>query len=252
MEFVKCPNLPQNSVKTLILGQKYAEFLDLALKRYGISPIYVPDNPDVDERMSGHADLSVLHIGGARLICAKHLNDSEFSEKLTEIGTKLTFLSQNQGKKYPEDANLNICIIGNAIICNTASAEKSIVSYLTNNCCSIIPVRQGYSRCAVCVADERSIITADDGIANAAEKNGFAVLRVKPDLAELPGFEYGFIGGAAFKLDGGRLAFTGQIYDTVQRAAIEKFLRKRNIEPLYLTDERLRDIGGAIPITEKT
>jgi hypothetical protein len=29
-------------------------------------------------------------------------------------------------------------------------------------------------------------------------------------------------------------------------------LRKRNIEPLYLTDERLRDIGGAIPITEKT
>ena len=84
MEFVKCPNLPQNSVKTLILGQKYAEFLDLALKRHGISPIYVPDNPDVDERMSGHADLSVLHIGGARLICAKHLNGSKFSEKLTE------------------------------------------------------------------------------------------------------------------------------------------------------------------------
>ncbi len=247
MKFVEKPNLPQKRVKSLIIGDKYSDFLDKSLKNVGITPIYVPNNGFVDKRLSGHADLSVLHLGDNRLICAKHLRGSELADKLAKYHASVTYAETEQNSRYPYDANLNVCIIGNWIILNPRTADKLIDANLTN---AVIKVGQGYARCSVCVVDEDSIITADPGIASAAETCGFHVLRIKPNIASLPGFQYGFIGGAAFKISRGELAFTGRINDENEKERIENFLCSRGVKPVYLTDEPLSDIGGAVPMLE--
>ena len=106
----------------------------------------------------------------------------------------------------------------------------------------VIGFRQGYARCSVCVVDENSIITADAGIAAAAEGRGLDVLRIQAGFFELP---------SCFKLSKTELVFTGTIDRHPDRGAIIGFLHDHGVEALYLRDEPAVDIGGIIPIFEQ-
>lgn len=99
--------------------------------------------------------------------------------------------------------------------------------------------------------DESSVITSDGGIAAVAGKAGLNVLRIAPGHILLDGFETGFIGGAAFKLSPGLLAFTGRLDGHPDGERIESFLRARRVEPLYLTDSPVFDVGSAVLLTEQ-
>ena len=79
-EFVLSPNLPL-AAGTVIIGQKYADLLEKPLQNLNIHPLFVPDNPDVDARLSGHADLSVFHAGGERLWLAPYLRETDFQKR---------------------------------------------------------------------------------------------------------------------------------------------------------------------------
>jgi len=249
MSFVKIPNLPELPVKYLLLGQKYAKILNTPLISRGICPIYVPDNPLVDPRLSGHADLSVLHLGGNRAAVSPYLLAAPFAGQLSELGMELTAARSVQCPEYPNDAGLNVCRVGGFLIFDPHTADACVTELWRE----LTPVecRQGYSRCSVCVVDGCSIITADPGIAAAARRAGIAFHEVRPGLAGLEGFGQGFIGGAAFRLGGGILAFTGRISDAEERAGIENFIGERGLRADYLTDGPLIDIGGAIPLTEQ-
>ena len=249
--FVERPNLPHNAEKILI-GAKYSDILAKVLKNIGFSPIFVPDNPHVDNRLSGHCDLSVLHGGGDTLFLAPFLKNSLLSAQLSELGAKIIFPAISQGEKYPNDAQMNMAAVGkNLIYCEGVSSED-IVRYFTNSG-GLTPCtgRQGYSRCSICIVDDNSIITADSTIAQAAKKSGLSVLQISPGNIDLKGFEYGFIGGAAFKLSDDKIAFTGSLDGHPDKHKIIDFLGQRDIRPVFLTDMPIFDIGGAVPITEK-
>ena len=115
----------------------------------------------------------------------------------------------------------------------------------------MIPCKQGYTKCSICVVDENAIITDDSKITQIAAANGIEALLVDKGLATLDGFKYGFIGGSSFKIDKNKVAFTGMIRNTYERNKIESFLSKRGIEAVYLTEDELFDIGSAIPLTEE-
>lgn len=248
--FISEPNLPQGC-SSLIYGEKYARKLEVALDSQHIESILLPDNPDLDPRLSGHADLSVLHEGDEKLFLAPYLKGSAFADLLQARGALLQFPEARQSRDYPDDAQLNVCILGKHVICNPKTAAAGIVDYLTNGSNKrCVPVRQGYSRCAVCVVDSDSIITADRGISAAAEANGLHVLLIRPGYIRLDGYPYGFIGGASCKLASNKLAFTGILDAHPDREAILGFLSERGIEPVCLTREPAFDIGSAIPILE--
>lgn len=247
--FVNAPNLP-NACTAVIYGEKYAKILKKALNSLHIESILFPDNPDIDPRLSSHTDLSLLHTGGNRLYLAPYLRHRMFAEELRERDMILRFPELRQCRDYPRDAQLNICITGKHVICNPKTAETSIVEYLTNCGAICIFVRQGYSRCAVCMVDADSIITADRGIATAAESNGVHVLLIRSGYIRLDGYPYGFIGGASCKLASDKLAFTGNLDAHPDRKAILDFLAERGIEPVYLSREPAFDIGSMIPILE--
>lgn len=248
--FVQLPNLPLRC-KAVLYGEKYADKLKKQLELLQIESIIVPENPFVDKRLAGHADLSVFHAGGERILLAPHLKGSELALHLESLGAALTFPPIRQREIYPEDAQLNLCMIGEYVFCNINNVPVSIANYLTNSCnVRFQRCRQGYSRCAVCVVDAQSLITADRGIADAGEALGMQVLRISPGFVALDGFSYGFIGGASFKLSEKALAFTGRLDDHPDCRRILSFLREREIEPLFLTQEPIFDIGSAIPILE--
>lgn len=247
---VKQPNLPV-SAKEIIIGEKYADILGHPLIKRGIVPVFVPDNPQVDKRLSGHADLSVLHIGGENICLASYLKGSSFSRSLEEAGFQLFYPSIVQSAVYPGDAQLNMCICGDRLIYNPRTGDNNIVDYLTISL-GLKPVvcRQGYTKCSVCVVDREAIITSDRGIAVALRKSGLDVLLISAEGVELDGFGCGFIGGAAFKLCTDVLAFTGRLDEHPDRAAILSFLDSHKVKPLYLTDRPIFDIGSGLPITE--
>lgn len=250
-DFVRNANLPV-CADSIILGEKYSHKLSNPLKSLNISPIFVPDNPNVDVRLSGHADLSVLHSGGDKLFLAPYLKRTEFAQNIADMGADIEFADILQRDKYPFDAQLNIALVGNLFIYNSRVSYLSVVKYLTiERGFHGINCRQGYAKCSVLVVDESSIITQDRGIARVANVAGLNVLEIEAGHVALDGFEYGFIGGAGFKLSSNVLAFTGKIDAHPDKERILAFISSRNIMPVYLTDEPVFDIGSAIILTEK-
>ncbi len=152
------------------------------------------------------------------------------------------------GSSYPEDCALNACIVGDSLIHRLDITSEAILGALPG--CDKISVAQGYAKCCTCVVDEHSIITSDRGIASAAAKHNIDVLLIAPGYIELDGFDYGFIGGASFKLSANTMAFTGRLNAHPDYYNIIEFLTDRDIRPLFLTSGPAFDIGSALPLTE--
>lgn len=242
--FVGKANLPINS-SIILIGRKYADILDKPLKSLDLEPTYVPDNPFVDKRLSGHADLSIFHAGGNRLILAPYLSDSEFSLKMQKIGFNVTCADIKQGEKYPN-------AVGDNLIYNKkVSAAEAVRSFTINSDSRLVDTKQGYARCSVCIVDDNSIITADRGICDACRNTGIDVLLISQGYVNFSGFDYGFLGGSSFKISERRIAFTGSLDSHPDKNRIMEFLIKRNIEAVFLTDLPVFDIGSGIPVSEK-
>lgn len=248
---VENANLPLNA-KKLLIGEIYENILSNPLIAAGIEPLLMPDNPFVDKRLSGHADLSVFHAGGERLLLAPHLRGSSFAASLQSDGISVRYAAISQATDYPSDAQLNAVMVGKRLIYNKNVTSDDIICTLSERQdVELIHVNQGYVNCSVCVVDCNSIITADRGIAEKCTLSGMEVLLIKPGYFLLDGFDYGFIGGCAFKLSSRLLAFTGHIDMHPDKGRILDFLDSHSVAPIYLTPFPAFDIGGAIPITEK-
>ena len=83
---VNVPHLPEGKVGLIAIGERYRERLGRALDARGIEVIWLPDARDVDARLAGHADLSLLHLGGNRLVSA--CGDA-VSDALSSLGFEL-------------------------------------------------------------------------------------------------------------------------------------------------------------------
>lgn len=243
--FVLSPHLPQKMVGLAAAGERYRARLAPAFKALGIDVIWLPDAPGADPRLAGHADLSMLHMGGDLIISSC---GGEIVNNLTNRGFRVLD-APGPGKSYPEDCRLNACIVGSRFIHRldvTAEAALENAAGL-----ELVDCAQGYAKCCVCVVDSRSIITSDHGIAGAARKHGIDALEIRPGYIELEGFGYGFIGGASFKLSPYELAFTGRLDGHPDYNIIVDYLKARNIRPVYLSDGRAFDVGSILPLIEK-
>lgn len=244
---VNTPHLPKGEVRHIIIGEKYRDLLENAICSHNLEAFWMPDNPFVDPRMSGHADISAAHAGKNIIILREYLKNSEFINNLEQAGFEICYIDNPAEKSYPYDAELNFCAVDDKLIHN----EKTAVKIDTSEYNHIIRVNQGYTRCSVCVVNESSIITADKSIAEKSKSAGMNVLQIDSGFVKLDGFEYGFIGGASFKLNEKEIAFTGLIRDRKNKELIESFINKCNVKPVYLTDEDIFDIGSAVLLTEE-
>lgn len=158
IRFVEKPHLPQGKVRQIIIGEKYKNVLESALFEQNTVPFWLKNNDFVDERLSGHCDLMAVHLGGNRLAA-----QSSVADNCKLINNIRLICTENPSKtEYPYDAGLNICIVDEKLIYNPKSANMQIVSQLEG---TKLICKQGYTKCSICVVDEKSIITADNKIA---------------------------------------------------------------------------------------
>ena len=244
MVFVETPHLPRDDISRVIIGGDYADMLRPALSKRGIEVIVCPANAAVDPRLKSHVDLSAVHLGGNRILLSRKVSAESFCKSLTALGAELSYTDEPTGAEYPSDAAVCAAAVGCHIFHYGAF---SVFSGDTR----LVSVRQGYAKCAACVVSEKAVVTSDPGLAKAMRGKGIDVLLISPGGVLLPGYAEGFLGGSAFKLSKHVLAFTGTLDELPDKEAIFRFLEKNHVEPVFLTDGPVFDIGSAIPLTEK-
>ena len=242
--YLKHPNLPQNKVAYVFLGQNNVHLLSKSLEKYGINICSVEEDIRLDKRVSNHTDMLVFHMGLNQVIFSKKQPHFPFED------TKITVSQSNIAENYPHDVALNAVIVGKNIICNPKYTDKTILEYAHRLQMNIIAVKQGYSKCSVAPVSRNAIITDDRGIADSANNAGIDVLYIDKRFILCNGFDYGFIGGACGMIDKNVLAFTGVFNDTSIRNNVETFLSKYGVYAEYLTDKPMFDVGSIIPYVE--
>ncbi len=150
-------------------------------------------------------------------------------------GISLCLVDTEVAPIYPHDISLNIFQLGKHLIGNRIPNEIASLGY------SIIHARQGYAKCSSLVLDH-AVITADPSIADAVKKTGAEVLLISPEYVSLPGYDYGFLGGAS-GVCGNTVYFCGDIEMHPDEAKIKEFCHAHGYEVVSLTDEPLLDVG---------
>lgn len=229
---------------TVIIGERYRSILAESLAAQGIDPLWMPDNLLFDPRLAGHADLSIIRRD--RQIIVSRGQKNIFVKILANRGYAVSGVEKSEGIAYPTDAGLCALDTGRYLICNPKTVDPAVLRLFSDRI--LVPVSQGYTRCAAAVVNEHSIITADAGVSRAAKRVGLDVLDIAAGPVRLDGFPEGFIGGASFLLNKNTLAFVGSLDDHPDKERICAFLRQKRVRPLFLAKGPLIDVGGAVTL----
>ena len=224
-QFLKNPNLPENMVSEVMLSDYKPEF-KRELERMGIKATVPKMIENIEGSERYHADMSVLHIGGDKFLYADKLSEEVTAEKPL----------------------LNICILGENVICNTKTAYKPALEMLKDK--KIIHTNQRYAKCCCAVISENAVITSDNGIYKICVANQIDVLKISVGDILLDGYAYGFIGGCCGLIAKDTLVFSGNVGLHRDFENMRDFARNHHVELYSLTNEKLYDIGGILPIKE--
>ncbi|MBE7039012.1 MAG: hypothetical protein E7404_08955 [Ruminococcaceae bacterium] len=237
------PNLCENNPEFLIFNKnfdaKYFEFLDAKII-YGEKLEKL--NPPVDT----HIDMQLVHLGENTFVCEKSL--FSYYKKVLPKGFNLLKGETSLSCNYPNDIAYNIARVGNKVIHNFKFTDNVIKNYINEHNLTMIDVSQGYAKCNVCIVDENSIITSDEGIFKKCTLYGMDVLKINPGYINLEGYDYGFIGGASVKINKNTLLFFGDISKHPDYEKIKLFLSKKGINIVCLKEGMLEDIGSVIAL----
>lgn len=244
-KWIERPNLPASRV-TLVAVAQTAATVQQALQQRGIRVLPVPPSHALAAPVAAHADMLLLPLRAGFWFCGSRAVESQVAQLVpTACRTYVHIKSP-----YPLECGLNVACVGKWIFANSNCLDARVLTYL-QTMGELVPVRQGYTKCNVAVVTERAIMTEDPGIAKAAAHVGLDVLHLKPGAVRLPGYSYGFLGGACGKLSASELAFTGSLDKHPQASQIRLFLQQHDVHPVELCTGALLDIGGIIPLLER-
>ena len=218
-----------------------------SLRQRGIHVFDFFPNMSAGEYVRHHADLSFLYAGNKDLIIAREM--AEYKDRFP--GYHVFVLTETLSAAYPGDVKLNCVMLGKYLICNIDTVSPFVLQYFKEKGRTVIPVRQGYTKCSVVPVTDNSLITDDESIYDSCKAAGLDVLLVSKGSVKLDGFQYGFIGGASGKISKTEIAFNGDIHTHADCGNILKFLKKYGMSAVSLKDGPLYDIGSMIPLYEE-
>lgn len=229
----------------IISAMTPAEIMD-SLISHGFSLIPVPQLKALAPPVAHHADMQ-LFIHEERCIHYAGI-DAALRSLLTEH-VECHEAATEPRPEYPDDIALNVAVAGRHAFHRSDRTDPVVRDYLNEAGITLHHVTQGYSNCSTLVVDERHIITADHGIADAAEGAGISVLRIMPGHIELPGYNYGFIGGCGGVWNN-TVYLTGSLSLHPHGGAIHDFITATGKKVAELRHGPLRDVGGLILIQQ--
>lgn len=243
--FLNNPNLPNNKVTTV-----FADCDDNALKtlfnELSIKVVNITENQLLEAPVSKHADILANYVGKSTFLVDKH--QVELCRFIEDNNGK-SFIIKKIQSPYPNDCLLNFADIGDYIICNKSIITKEIAEFLPYK--PIIDVKQGYSKCSVCVCSRNTIITDDKSVYNAVlQCDNINSLLLEKGSVRINKYDYGFIGGCCGLIDKNLLLFNGDLTLHTDFDKIRKFLYDNDVNYIDIKGKPLTDIGSIIPIME--
>ncbi|MBQ7699407.1 MAG: hypothetical protein IJT49_03580 [Clostridia bacterium] len=190
---------------------------------------------DLAEPVSKHADMLLGSLDG-RLVVTRSYYEKN-AALFSDCDPLIT--DEQHGKEYPADILLNFIDTKDAVI-----GYKNALTRLINK--PVINVKQGYARCSTLICRDFAV-SADKGILSALSSLGYDTLQISPGHIVLPGYDFGFIGGASFT-DGGDVYFFGSLSYHPDGNKIKEFIISHKAKVYELADAPLLDLGGAVII----
>ena len=207
------------------------------LQKYGHEPILCPPHPTLDPAVASHPDMLLFLTDQGVLTHADYA--------LPTCPVPSLPIGQRVGTQYPHDVLLNAAEIGSYLVCRSDATAQELLARANEKGVTLLPVRQGYAKCNLCVVSDHAAITSDASIASALERVGINVLRIIPGHVSLPGYAYGFIGGAS-GTDGTHVFFCGDLALHPDGERIKAFCRANGKIPVCLCEGELIDVGSLL------
>lgn len=243
-ERVFSPRVPRTKVKLALVSGEYP-FLAEFLRKQGIEPILTEADERLPKPVRFHPDMQLCKLNEE---CMFVLKNGGLARKLSAYNINARETAAEPCEAYPNDAICNALALNECFVCSEKSIDRAVAAEADRLGYKTVSVKQGYTACSVAVVDERSVITADAGIAKTLAENNFAVLRISPGFIKLPGYDYGFIGGCCGLIAPKVLTVTGRLSNHPDGEVIGRFIAERGVSVIEMTDGELLDVGGIIPL----
>lgn len=218
-------------------------YFDEIVQAFGDWGVFVPSIPcqKLAEPVCGHPDMVLFFCGENTAVCAPSVYEG-YQALLSPLGIKLVQGKKSLSKDYPEDVAYNILNVGDVAFARWDSSDEEIVNRLSERKISLVPVSQGYSKCSA-LSVGSGVVTADVSIARAAKQAGLSVCAIEPGHIELPGYHYGFIGGATGILNEKYVAVFGDLHTHPQGEEIRRFIASQGFICQEVSGQPLIDVG---------
>ena len=247
--FLDIPFIPKKPISLALVDSRYKARLKSFFIKNKILPIFVEKCTELYPAISCHPDIQCHPLGGNRIVIAPNASQS-LKNQLIQHNFEIIVGNTRLESNYPNNIAYNVARIGRFAFHNKKYTDPILKEELKAQGVELIHVNQGYAKCSVAIVDQYSMITSDKGIANVATEIGLNVLLITPGFIELPGLNYGFIGGATCLLSRNKLGFVGSWKNHIDSRKIEQFLRERNKIPVAMDMNPLIDVGSIIPLKQ--
>jgi len=210
------------------------------LHKHGFITVPVTLSELVAEPLAGHPDIQMF-LHGKNLFVHPGIGISFL--KRIEKYANIIQCSTGLSKTYPYDIPYNIACTGKIAFHKTGFTDKTIAEYLSLNKIETLNTNQGYSKCSTMIVDEQSIVSSDKSISEAARKSGIDCLLITEGYIDLPGYKYGFIGGASGRFHD-TVFMTGILDNHPDMERIYRFVRSKRMKLQILSTENITDTGS--------
>lgn len=205
-------------------------------KSYDMNMLYYPVNT--------HPDMQIHFIDSRFAVVSPCAYD--YYRRILPKAIRIQKGSADPSGTYPGDISYNIAKIGNRVVGNLKHIDKTLLEIYSKLGYELINVGQGYAKCNICIVNENSAITEDEGVFRVLSNRGVDVLKLTSNEVNLPGFPYGFIGGATGFINNHILAFCGTLDGHSQKADIVNFIKSKRVDIKYLSSTKLTDFGSIL------
>lgn len=247
--FILNPNLPQSNISLAVVDGRINYEMEQELIKNNIRLIKTGKIECLDDAVSFHPDMMMHHLGGSDIVVAKNIPQKTVYT-LEEEGFNVICGKCEAAGRYPHDVGYNAARIGNYAFCNVKYTDEVLLENLCKRNIRIIDVKQGYSKCSICIVSSKSAVTSDVGLHNILNDNGIETLLITPGFIRLFDYNYGFIGGASGSISKDTIAFFGNIASHPGYISIKSFLRKNGKKLKNLDENILWDFGTLLPLKE--
>lgn len=230
-------------MKTLIVDYRISEEEQNSLLNLGYKILACPPSNRLYYAICGHPDI-LMHIINRKKIIVHKNAPKDFIKSLKDLGINVILSKNSLDLKYPKDIILNAVNLPNYFVHYLKNTDEVLLNEIKKEKKKLINIKQGYTKCSTAIVNNNAIMTSDTSIAKALYNENVDVLLLPPGDIELPGLDYGFIGGTCGLIEDNVLAFYGDLENYIYGKEVLNFLKKHKVEPVFLRKGRLIDRGS--------